>query len=76
MELKETYLENPLESLAKQIESIQKSTEGIRKSANDIDTTCGKIISNYINKIQSKLETFELKNRRQVVKKLDGKTLL
>lgn len=68
--LKESYLDNQLASLEKQIVAIQKSTESIRKSSNDIDSYCEKIISSYINKINSKLDTFELKVNKTVLKKM------
>ncbi len=69
--IKASYLDGQLDLLEKQIASIQKSTESIRKASNDIDASCEKMVTSYINKINDKLEKFELKLNKNVIKKLD-----
>ena len=69
--IKASYLDGQLDLLEKQINSIQKSTESIRKASNDIDASCEKMVTSYINKINDKLEKFELKLNKNVIKKLD-----
>ncbi len=69
--IKASYLDGQLEMLEKQIGLIQKSTENIRKASNDIDASCEKMVTSYINKINDKLAKFELKLNKSVIKKLD-----
>ena len=69
--IKETYLDDPLEALEKQVSAILKSSESIRKASNDIDTACEKINNSYIKKIIDKIEKFELKLNKTVLKKID-----
>lgn len=69
--LKSTYLDKPLESLEKNIQSILKSSDTIRKAATEIDSTCDKITTNFINKMQDKIDKFELKLNKSIIKKLD-----
>ena len=68
--IKETYLDKPLESLDKQIDAIIKSSESIKKASNEIDATCEKIKSSYINNILDKISKFEIKLNK-LTKKLD-----
>ena len=67
--IKEIYLDDPLEALEKQISTILKSSESIKKASNDIDTACEKINSCYIKKIVDKLDKFELKLNKTIIKK-------
>lgn len=69
--IKETYLDKPLESLEKQVSNILKSSEAIKKASNDIDASCEKITTGYINKILDKLDKYELKLNKSIIKKLD-----
>ncbi len=69
--IKETYLDDPLEALEKQVSAILKSSESIRKASNDIDTACEKINNSYIKKIIDKIDKFELKLNKTILKKID-----
>ncbi len=69
--IKKTYLDDPLDTLEKQISSIIKSSEAIKKASNDIDSACEKINHSYINRIIDKLDKFELKLNRTIIKKID-----
>ena len=69
--IKETYLDDPLSSLEKQVSNILKSSESIRKASDEIDNACEKINSSYIRKIIDKIDKFELKLNRTIVKKID-----
>lgn len=69
--IKETYLDNPLEALEKQVTTILKSSETIRKASNEIDSACEKINNSYIKKIIDKIDTFEIKLNRAVIKKME-----
>ena len=69
--IKETYLDDPLESLEKQVTAILKSSETIKKASNDIDTACEKINTSYIKKIVDKIDKFELKLNKSIIKKID-----
>lgn len=69
--IKETYLDNPLEALERQVTAILKSSESIRKASNDIDSACEKINNSYIKKIIDKIDTFEVKLNKVVIKKLE-----
>lgn len=69
--IKESYLDNPLTSLEKQVNSITKSSESIKKAAADIDTACEAINEKYIKKINDKISTFEVKLNKKVIKKID-----
>lgn len=68
--IKETYLDDPLEALEKQVTAILKSSETIKKASNDIDIACDKINTNYIKKIVDKIDKFELKLNRTIIKKI------
>ncbi len=69
--IKETYLDDPLEALEKQVTAILKSSETIKKASNDIDTACEKINSSYIKKIVDKIDKFELKLNKAIIKKMN-----
>lgn len=71
-ELKNTYLDKPLESLEKSIEELQKQNGYIMTASNKISETCSKIINTYIQGIQAKLSNFDIKMNREY-KKVDGK---
>lgn len=62
--LKNTYLDKPLESLKNNVNDILKQSESIRSASNKITEACDKIINNYIGSIQSKLNNFEIKINR------------
>ena len=68
--IKNTYLDKPLESLEKNVEAISKDSETIKKVCRDIDEQCDKINRNYISQIQEKINKFSLKLDRNIVKKL------
>ena len=68
--IKNTYLDKPLESLEKNVEAISKDSETIKKVCRDIDEQCDKINKNYISQIQEKINKFSLKLDRSIVKKL------
>ena len=70
-EIKKTYLDKPLESLEKSIEEITKNTDNIKKAVKNIDDQCDKINRTYINQIMEKINKYELKLNRSVIKKLD-----
>ncbi len=69
-EIKKTYLDKPLESLEKAIADITKNTESISKAVRNIDEQCDKINRSYINQIIEKINKYELKLNRSIVKKL------
>ena len=69
-EIKKTYLDKPLESLEKAIADITKNTESISKAVRNIDEQCDKINRSYINQIIEKINNYELKLNRSIVKKL------
>ena len=71
-ELKNTYLDKPLDALQKHIDEIQKQNTSIIAASNKISVTCGTIINTYIQGIQAKLSNFEIKMNREY-KKVDGK---
>ncbi len=66
--IKNTYLEKPLELLQKEVNSILKSNETIKKAYIEIDNTCNKIITSYINQITAKIDKFEIKLNRELKK--------
>ena len=70
-DIKKTYLDKPLESLEKAIVEITKNTENISKAIRNIDEQCDKINRTYISQIFDKIERYELKLNRSIVKKLD-----
>lgn len=69
--IKEIYLDDPLEALEKQVTAILKSSETIKKASNDIDTACEKINNSYIKKIVDKIDKFELKLNKAIIKKMN-----
>ena len=71
-ELKNTYLDKPLDSLQKNIDELQKQNGYIMAASNKISLTCGTIINTYIQGIQAKLSNFEIKIIREY-KKVGGK---
>ena len=71
-ELKNTYLDKPLDSLQKNIDELQKQNGYIMAASNKISLTCGTIINTYIQGIQAKLNNFEIKMTREY-KRVDGK---
>lgn len=70
-DIKNTYLDKPLTSLESAISEITNNTDKIRGLVQNIDNQCEKINTSYINKIQSKINNFELKLNKQVIKKMN-----
>ncbi len=70
-QIKETYLDKPLENLNKTIDAIIKSSETIKDASRKIDENCEKIKRSYISAINDKLSKFELKLEKNISKKLD-----
>lgn len=66
--LKKTYLEKPLETLAKQIEEINKNNDKIIEVANKNRDVISKLINDTLSTIQLKIERF---NIRKLVKMRD-----
>jgi [FeFe] hydrogenase H-cluster maturation GTPase HydF len=62
---KESELTETLESLGKKVNNIKAKSSTIIKAAEDIDNYCEEIINKYISKIQTKLETFEVKINKE-----------
>lgn len=58
--IKKKYLEDPLNKLKKLVDEIQKNNMKIIEAANKSTLTCDSIVNNYIESIQTKLETFEI----------------
>ncbi|MBQ9899846.1 MAG: DUF2130 domain-containing protein [Acholeplasmatales bacterium] len=70
-EIKKTYLDKPLEMLEKAIATITSNTEAITKAVKNIDDQCDKINKSYINQINEKINKYELKLNRSIIKKLE-----
>lgn len=70
-QIKKTYLDKPLVALENQINEILKSSATIKEASNKIDDACEKINTNYINQIVDKINNFELKLNRKVLKKME-----
>ena len=49
----------------KKVNNIKAKSSTIIKAAEDIDNYCEEIINKYISKIQTKLETFEVKINKE-----------
>lgn len=62
--IKLTYLDKPLEGLAKQVNNISEQTASIKKANEKIKDACDKIIDDYIESIIKKLNTFEIKVKK------------
>lgn len=60
-ELKNTYLDKPLESLEKNIEIITKANTDIIKATDKINESVNNIKAKYIAEISSKIDRFEVK---------------
>lgn len=70
-DIKNTYLDKPLESLKKNVEDILKNSEAIKNAANKIDDQCDKIKRSYIAQIEEKINKFELKLDKKICKELE-----
>lgn len=70
-DIKNKYLDKPLANLEKNIEEIAKNSETIKSSCKKIDEQCEKVKLSYINQIAEKLNDFELKLNKSIIKKLD-----
>lgn len=60
-DLKNTYLDKPLDALKKDLEEILKQNDIITKAARKIEDSCFHIKNQYINSIAAKLDKFERK---------------
>ena len=69
--IKDTYLDKPLVSLEKSIEAIALNSDSIKKACKNIDEQCDKVNRSYINQIVEKINKFELKLEKGIVKKLE-----
>ena len=67
-ELKNTYLDKPLEGLEKNVLDILKQSEVIINAGNKVNEACNKIVSSYINQIRDKLSKFEIKIAKEYKK--------
>ena len=70
-EIKNKYLDKPLANLEKNIEEIEKNNESIKNSCKKIDEQCEKVKLNYLNQIVDKLNDFELKLNKSIIKKME-----
>lgn len=70
-EIKNKYLDKPLANLEKNIEEIEKNNESIKNSCKKIDEQCEKVKLNYLNQIADKLNDFELKLNKSIIKKME-----
>lgn len=59
--LKNTYLDKPLNSMKSQIETISKQNKAINDASKKIEEAIETITKNYINEIENKLERFDVK---------------
>lgn len=69
-DIKNTYLDKPLEQLKKQVENIQKYAQTIKDTASKIEDSCDTIYRNYINQITEKINKFDIKLEKSVLKKV------
>jgi methyl-accepting chemotaxis protein len=59
-QIKEKYLNKPLDALEKNINEISKNNDAIKKASSKIDESIENINSKYINQILDKLEKYEI----------------
>lgn len=59
--IKKTYLDNPLGSLVKKITEIRSKGEAVVKAGQAINELCDSVTVSYINVIQEKLSSFDVK---------------
>lgn len=69
--IKNTYLDKPIELLEKSISAINTNSDSIKKACRNIDEQCDKITRSYINQITEKLNKFELRLQKDIIKKFD-----
>ena len=69
--IKKTYLDSPLKALENHIKSITNASKKITDAAKEIDEECEKINKNYIKMINNKIDTFELKLSKNILKKIE-----
>lgn len=60
-QIKETYLDKPLDSLNKQLDLISKSNANIRENSIKIENSLSAIRTSYLEQINLKLEKFEIR---------------
>lgn len=65
--LKNSYLDKPLELLAKEIDVIKKNVDTIEKSAKAINASCDKVVEKYIEDISNKLSKFNIRKINKVL---------
>ncbi|MGM9969051.1 MAG: DUF2130 domain-containing protein [Anaeroplasma sp.] len=63
-DLKQRYLDKPLEQLATHLSIIREQGEGLRKISKKIEDECDFITKNYLNNIINKLDKFDIEIRR------------
>lgn len=70
-EIKDKYLDKPLNSLESEISNIMKFSENIISASNKIQEQCEKITTSYINKIRGKIDKYFLELDKKIIRKLD-----
>lgn len=60
-ELKNTYLDKPLETLGKRVDEISKQNENIASASKKIDEAIEAIKKHYLDEIEKKLNNFDIK---------------
>lgn len=68
--LKETYLENPLIALEKEIGNIKSKAKSIYKAADEITNLCEKIIADNIENIKKKIDRFDIVKLTRKIEKI------
>lgn len=63
-DLKNTYLDKPLENLKRNIDGICTQNEKITNASKSIEELCEKIKKSYLDEISSKLEKFDIKIKK------------
>lgn len=67
-ELKNRYLDKPLEGLSKIINTIREQSDSLKKISQKIDDECDKATKNYLNEIQNKLSRFDIEMEKSYKK--------
>ena len=70
-DIKNTYLDKPLNSLRTNLDNIESSSLTIRKAVQKIDDELEKAKKSYLNQIEEKIAKFELKLNKSIVKGLE-----
>lgn len=69
--IKETYLDKPLNRLSDIIDEIIKQSTVIKDASRKIDDNCDKIKRTYISEITEKINKFDLKLEKSILKKIN-----